>query len=593
MKQITISLRTAVEINEGIEKIRKEAENGEYKTILFHVYSGQEEPEAITEVTSRISREFPGCPLVGTLSAGEIMGGTIPEKGIVLSALFFTCTTVRVLRKDHVKGRETEAGRELAGEINTIPELKAVELLLPGTALQTRLFFEELNGIRREAVVYGGYSGGHQLEQSEHFIFNDRGIDEDAVYAVCYSGKDFHINVDKSAGWQQLGMPFKVTKADEGRLIEIDGAPAVEVYEKYLQIGRDDHFAEETFEFPLIASMDGEELLRHTITVEPDGTLDMAGYVVEGMDIFLSYGNPEEIVKNVNRRLKEVADFHPQAILVFSCSVRKSFWESFAEIEVKPFEDIAATSGFYTWGEVKRNPGSGKLYEYNITMLSVAMREGEARPLDRTYRVDDSVLKGQASLLKRLSKLVAATTGELQKAYINLSILNEKLEVMADYDALTGMFNRRKIEDKLHEHMAAAAEKGGIVGMIMMDVDHFKEVNDTYGHGIGDEVLSTLGKLCIKTVKEFGGDLGRWGGEEIVISLPGCGQDRTFAFAEELRHKVEAATFPCVGGLTVSLGVSETNGKEELRDVYHRIDKAMYRSKKKGRNCTTIYSCKE
>lgn len=590
MKQITFSLHTAIQMEDGIRRVQREMELGNFQHAIFHVFSGIEEEAMIMAVVGRLSQVFPGDPIVGTLSAGEIVEDKIPEKGIIASALLFEQTEIHVLRGLSVKGHEKEVGSELVRRANAIPDLKAVELLLPGTEFSTRTMFEELKKINHGTAVYGGYSGGHRLEQSEHFIFDENGIDRDAVYAICYSGKDFHVQVDKSAGWQRLGMPLKVTKADENRLMEIDHAPAVEVYEKYLQISRDKNFAEETFEFPLMAEMDGEELLRHTITVEEDGTLDLAGFVEEGMSIYLSYGNPEDIIRKVDKRLEQVSAFQPEAVMLFSCSVRKSFWESFAEIELKPFAEIANSSGFYTWGEVMRNPETDKLYEYNITMLSVAMREGDPEPKteQKLYRVDDTALQGQASLLKRLSKLVAATTGELQKAYMDLSIMNEKLEVMADYDGLTRMFNRRKIEECIEKHLSAAKESGRPAGMIMLDIDHFKEVNDTYGHGIGDEVLSILGSLCIRMVKDRGGNLGRWGGEEFMIILPDTDTEEAHRFAEELRTAVEETSFPCVEHLTISLGVCRADGQENYSDIYRRVDKALYEAKRGGRNRTVL-----
>ena len=405
MKQITLSLKGAVALEKAIDTVKKEMSRGSYKTLLFHIYSGVEDESVIRAVTGRLSMSFPDCHFVGTLSAGEIVDKHIPEKGIAVSAMFFETTDIKVLRGVDVKGNEKVVGMKLAEEANAIPELKALELLMPGTEFNTHILLDELAAVSPDVIIYGGYSGGHQLEKSEHYIFDENGIDDNAIYAIAYYGKDFHVQVDKSAGWQRLGMPFKVTKAEDNRLIEINNAPAVEVYEKYLQINRNDNFAEETFEFPLMASMDGEELLRHTITVEDNGTLVLAGYVLEGMDIYLSYGNPEDIIRKVDHRLEEVEMFNPQAILIFSCSVRKAFWENFAEIEIEPFAEIAETSGFYTWGEVKRNPDNGRLYEYNITMLTVAMREGDAEPLENRYRVDDTVLKGQVSLPSVLQNL--------------------------------------------------------------------------------------------------------------------------------------------------------------------------------------------
>lgn len=259
--------------------------------------------------------------------------------------------------------------------------------------------------------------------------------------------------MDKTVGWEALGFPFKVTKAAGNHLIELNGRPAAEVYEKFLQIDRKVHNnAEESFEFPLLGRQNGDDRLRSTVHIEEDGSVFLHGFVTNGMDIYLSYGNPSNIVEKANERLEALRRFKPQAILLYSCVVRKTFWEDFVDMEMIPFQKIAPSAGFHTWGEIMRVPETGELAEHNITLLSIAMREGEAPAQDLpVIRVDDSVLKGQASLLKRLTKLVYATMEELQKAHNRPEELNSRLTVMVETDYLTGLYNRGKIEERIRK----------------------------------------------------------------------------------------------------------------------------------------------
>ncbi len=589
MKQLAVSFNSADGVEFQHDNLIKELSKGIYRKAIFHVFSGIEDTAEILKVTSKLKEDFPGTIIVGTLSAGEICDGHIPPKGISASVLLFENAGVDLIKCVNVKGNEKASGEKIVKEASKIKDVKAVEILLPGTEFDTQIILDELSKLGDDIAVFGGYSGGHNLEESKHFIFDGDGIDYDAIYAIVYSGKDLHINVDKSAGWEKLGMPFKITKADGNRLVEIDNNPAVEVYEKYLKITDRDSFAEETFEFPLAAWQDNEELLRHTITVEDDGTLVLAGYVSEGMDVYLSYGNPDSVINMVNNRLIAMEEFSPEAILLYSCSVRKAFWEDFAEIEIKPFEDIAPVSGFYTWGEVMRNQDNNKLYEYNITMLSIGMREGDKKKNEsRGHKVDDSVLSGQSSLLKRLTKLVAATTGELQKAYSEQKEINEKLRRMADYDALTDIYNRRKIEEMVVRRLNETAANNSVASLIMVDVDHFKYINDAYGHRTGDTVLHELASILKQEVKGCGGNLGRWGGEEFFFVIPGMDKNAAYDFAESLRKKVENAKFTDIDGLTISLGVLETDGKDQGQEDYTKVDNALYEAKAKGRNMTVV-----
>lgn len=592
MKQLLVRYDPKQDLSALLEPVTREWGNGSYGKLLIHIYSAFSEEALLTELCTGLKKILPEAMIVGAVSAGEICHAKMMEPGILISAMLFETTDVRVVKYSGVKGAETEVGRTICRKISDIPMIKAVELIMTGTEFNTRLIFEELSLCKEGVQIFGGYAGGHSMDVGEHFIFDENGLTDDKIFAIFYAGADFHIDVDKTVGWQQLGHHFTVTKADENRMIEINNRPAVEVYEKYLQIDRNGNFAEETFEFPLIAKVEDDELLRHTITVEEDGTLDLAGYVTEGMKIYLCFGNPSLIVSLVNDRLKQVRAFKPQAILLYSCSVRKSFWESFVDMEMLPFEKLAVTAGFHTWGEVKRNPTCGSVLEYNITLLSIAMREGD--PPEEEYpeaRIDDTVLKGQASLIKRLTTLVAATTTELQNAYNNLEAMNQRLSYMSQYDALTGIYNRRKLEEVVEENLSRAGREGGKVSLLMFDIDLFKNVNDTYGHAVGDTVLMEMSRIFreeICGVPE--GHVGRWGGEEFFAVVPNYDAPRALALAETIREKVAACHFTGVlGPLTVSIGVITADGTEERMVLYKRVDDCLYHAKQNGRNRVVAY----
>ena len=588
LKQILIEYHTKIDVVSQLKTVQSEMDSGKYKSLLFHVYSGILDEKILISLCRDLKSEFPDCVLVGSVSAGEIIEGRLMDKGVLISAMLFEQTDIRFSRFDDVNGREKEVGQQIASLINETEHIKAVEVLLPGTEINTRFIWEAVSASKQGVQVFGGYAGGHDMNIGEHYVFDEQGLTDNTLYLVSYVGENFHINVDKSVGWQTLGHAFKVTKSDENRLIEINNIPAVEIYEKYLQINRNDNFEENTFEFPLIAKTEGDELLRHTLNVEPDGTLDMAGYVTEGMDIYLCYGNPGLIVEGVNKRLKEVADFRPEAILLYSCSVRKSFWENYVNIEMIPFQKIAETSGFHTWGEVKRDPRTGNVWEYNITLLSIAMREGDRPEGDLgEIVVDDSVLKGQASLIKRLSQLVSATTSELQNAYDDLEKVNEQLRILSNHDALTGLYNRRRLDEFANDVIDTAEQTGADVTMLMLDIDYFKNVNDTYGHDVGDGVLVEIAHLLDEHVSSHAGAaVGRWGGEEFLAVIPNMESDQAFEYSEEIRKAVEAHKHKDIPErITISIGCLCFRGKVfDRTKLFKDVDDCLYEAKRRGRN---------
>jgi diguanylate cyclase (GGDEF)-like protein len=163
----------------------------------------------------------------------------------------------------------------------------------------------------------------------------------------------------------------------------------------------------------------------------------------------------------------------------------------------------------------------------------------------------------------------------------------ELLEHKASTDALTGLLNRRAFESRLARELEAADTDGAPLSLVVLDIDRFKNVNDSFGHPAGDEVLIEVAARLRNTCRK-GEVLARLGGEEFVWMLPGTdGEDAVLA-AERARQSIAAAPFPGVGALTISAGVCELAdaGKAHLMD---RADQALYRAKRYGRNSTVRY----
>lgn len=587
MRQILVALQDANDCEHELAQVREAWQTGAYRQLLLHVYSGLADEALNVRVAKSLQLLFPQAHVAGTMSAGEIMDGHLLPRGILIGALLFESTDVHLLRYDRILGREEGVGAQICRDIEVIPHVKAVELLFPGTEVHTKGLFDQLSKCDPSIQFFGGYSGGHGLNTPARFVFDSTGAMRDSVFVAVFAGRDFYVDIDKVIGWEPLGLPFTVTKAVGNRLIELDGRPASEVYEKFLRIDRTQtNNAEEGYTFPFLAQYKGDEWLRSAIHIEEDGSLDMHGYVTEGMEIQLSYGNTDSIVRSINRRVEAIRQFRPQAILLYSCIVRKAFWEDFVDVEMEPFAQLASTAGFHTWGEIQRNPRTDEVVEHNVTLLSIAMREGApaAREL-APARVNDRVLRGPAAQLRRLTSLVYIAMGELQKAHSELRGLNRQLTVLAERDSLTGLYNRGKTEEIIHQALDASADSELPVSLLMIDVDHFKRVNDTYGHDAGDAVLREVAAILGATAaSRVGGEVGRWGGEEFFLVLPNANESQACTVAGTLRKSIEEHVFTEVGHVTVSVGVITVAGDVDRRATFASVDDALYRAKEGGRN---------
>ena len=163
-----------------------------------------------------------------------------------------------------------------------------------------------------------------------------------------------------------------------------------------------------------------------------------------------------------------------------------------------------------------------------------------------------------------------------------------QLEILATHDFLTGLWNRSAVLERLAQELARSQRERNPVGVILTDIDHFKRVNDTYGHARGDQVLQETAKRMTETIRPYD-SVGRYGGEEFLIVVADCDIEKTFGLAERIRHAISAAPMAMTGGaiqVTHSFGVSASHPGEavDLKDLIEAADRALYRAKQNGRN---------
>ena len=157
------------------------------------------------------------------------------------------------------------------------------------------------------------------------------------------------------------------------------------------------------------------------------------------------------------------------------------------------------------------------------------------------------------------------------------------LEELASTDRLTGAWNRRHFETALEGEIHRALRFGHPLSLVMFDIDHFKRVNDSFGHQAGDRVLTEFA-ACIRSGLRKSDSLTRWGGEEFIVLMPNTPLAAARIAAERFREMVAAHDFNAAGSLTASFGVAQFIADETVEDLLGRVDGAVYRAKNEGRN---------
>ncbi len=173
---------------------------------------------------------------------------------------------------------------------------------------------------------------------------------------------------------------------------------------------------------------------------------------------------------------------------------------------------------------------------------------------------------------------------ELDKMNSKLLDRSKKYEKMASTDPLTGLYNRYKFSKLYELSYNTMIERNGVISLLILDIDNFKKVNDTYGHNAGDAVLVELASMLQNSLRDID-TVCRWGGEEFALLLPATNLKSSALLAEKLRENIEKLEMGVVGKITASFGIAEVVEGDDLRNTIERADRALYLAKESGRNC--------
>ena len=197
----------------------------------------------------------------------------------------------------------------------------------------------------------------------------------------------------------------------------------------------------------------------------------------------------------------------------------------------------------------------------------------------RAYKQERDLIRQNEALRAmnaELESLVAARTRELVEK-------NRQLEVLSVTDKLTGLFNRRKLDELLEEELARSRRFAVGFSVVLLDIDHFKRINDSHGHVVGDAVLAAVAGILNECTREADA-IGRFGGEEFLLVCRHATREAGHATADNIRARMEAFAFPDVGTVTGSFGVAAYRDGDTLASLVGRADAALYRAKAAGRN---------
>lgn len=254
-----------------------------------------------------------------------------------------------------------------------------------------------------------------------------------------------------------------------------------------------------------------------------------------------------------------------------------------------------AESAFFVFIFVILAAGLVTLYSYG-QMQSFTAELHSASSLDKIVYINKLLVANGVLLatalffgiffIYPLIRKQAKEEGKLRAMTVSLSARSETLEHAALTDSLTGMQNRRYFDDALKEYLEEFRRIEKPVGLMILDLDHFKLVNDTHGHDVGDDVLRAVAN-CLKDMTRYHDVVARLGGEEFAVVTPNMDFELLGKFAERIRRAI--ANMSVLSGnvrlkVTTSVGLAVWDGNETAEEFYRRADRQLYEAKRQGRN---------
>lgn len=584
MKQIPYAITTIKELQNCIEEVREESRKmAKLSGVLVSVFTDPTKKAMLDEIKKSILAVFPEAQIIGSVSNGEIVNGQLLDQGVAVNFTLFEESIVRVFAYDFLEKSSSAAGRELLSVLQADKEAVAVEIISAGFHLDINPFFKQLSASRRKIKFFGGLADDGSLGKNG-LVFTHGAQLRNGAVAVVFSGKSLHVQASSSFGWKPLGRVMTVTKMEgDFCLRELDGRPPLQVFERYLGIRNNDRFLVEALTFPFYFRRHGTILARHPRRCRDDGSMMFGADLRVGEQLRLAYGDPGDIIDNAMALQEKMASFKPEAIFIVSCVARWMLLGSDTGKELAISRHLAPSAGFYAYGEFMRNE-NGEIMVSNMTLVTVGMREGVQMGRQSNEIPPRPKLNNHRSIMARLVRFIETTTKELEES-------NRKLAHLAQIDRLTGLFNRGETEQTLRKMLAQAKELNEPLSVLMMDVDDFKTINDSYGHAVGDDALKTVAGILRKNTRRGMDVPGRWGGDEFFVIFAGLPSDKAREIAQRIGRLIaQQSVLPDGSSMTVSIGVVTAASDDTPDTLFKRADAALYEAKLiRGKNNVVVH----
>ena len=579
MQQLTYIVSGAVDVQRTVIEAKGNlAKIPHIEMLLVTIVTQCEMPlEDALKIRDAVRKEFPAARILGHTSALKMAGLRMDTEGVLLTFTAFEASHVDVFMLEAEEDApHTQAFLSFLSEH---PHTKAVEFLVVGLVDHLDDAFSALSSIDEGIGIFGAFVDAAPMNLYG-YAFADEQVLRCGFFAVVYHGETLDVRIVRNFGWRTLGREIIATRIEGCTVKELDGGAPFKVYEKYFGIHSSADFGLDAALFPLCFEDAGGTIsARVPLHLEREsGAITFGLPLHEGTVFRLAYGDPYGILSKAAENYRELSAFSPQAIMGVACLGHYLLLGDDVVSEMLLCGEFPSSLSF-VFGEVRR--AGGRICADNLNVMLVGMKE------DPGYIKNIKLRSKRVSQLSYNRKMLAFLSHFIRVSEEELYCANQRLSHLASRDALTNLLNRRGMERVLKSSIEQAREHKTPLSVILLDIDHFKSINDTYGHDMGDKVILTVADVISRTIR--GSDAGcRWGGDEFFIILQGAPLAVAGKVGERIRRSVESSRMPFDRHITVSVGVAPFDPeKDNELKLFKNADEALYQAKALGRN--TVY----
>lgn len=577
MQQLTYIVSGTVDAQRKAEQAKEKLDwIPHIESLLITIAAPCEMPMAkALRMQSAVRELFPDARILAHTCALKMADLRLDTDGVMLTFTAFEASQVEFVT---VEGNtsDTATKEHFVHFVGARPHTKVIEFFVVGLMDQIDDLFEGFSAIDERIDVFGAFVDAVPME-AHGYIIADGAVIQLGMLAVVFHGETLDVHVVRNFGWNSLGREIVATRVEGCTIKELDGDVPLKIYERYFGIKGDGDFSSDAALFPLcFEEEDGSISARVPVKIEEgSGGLTFGIPMEQGTKFRLAYGDPYGILSKATENSREMTAFSPQVILGTSCVGHYLLLGDDVVTEMTPCSGFPASTVF-VFGEVRRV--GRRISTANLNVLLVGMKE------DPGYVKNVQLQTKRVAHLSYNRKMLAFMSHFIRVSEEELFTANQRLSHLASRDALTNLLNRREMERLLKAAVMRSQENKTPLSVILMDIDHFKGVNDTYGHDMGDKVILSVADAISHTIR--GSDAGcRWGGDEFFIILEGAPLSVAGRVGERIRRTVEVSEMPFAQNITVSVGAATFDPeKDNELQLFKNADEALYQAKKAGRN---------